>query len=45
MSPEARQEMARRRRKYFEAHFERENLLDQLETSMQDLIGRHSCAS
>ena len=45
MSPEARQEMGRRGRAYFEAHFEREKLLDRLETSMQDLIGRRSCAS
>lgn len=39
MSPEERERMGERGRAYFEEHFEREKLLDQLESWMHELTG------
>ena len=43
MSPEERDGMGRNGRVYFEANFEREHLLDQLERWMQGLLREKSC--
>ena len=43
MSPEERDGMGRNGRVYFEANFEREHLLDQLELWMQGLLREKSC--
>ncbi len=41
-TPEERAEMGRRGRAYFEEHFEREKLLDQLEGWMEELVGKRA---
>jgi glycosyltransferase involved in cell wall biosynthesis len=42
MSSEEREEMGRRGRAYFEDHFEREKLLDRLESWAEELAGGRS---
>jgi glycosyltransferase involved in cell wall biosynthesis len=45
MSPVDRKKMGEKGRVYYEAHFQQQRLLDQLEGWMREIVGRKPCAS